>query len=49
MEGFIQDIRVHNVVQIITDNAASYVVVGKMLMERHSIYFALRVLLIVLI
>ena len=33
MEGFIQDIRVHNVVQIITDNAANNVVVGRMIME----------------
>ena len=39
MERFIQDIEVHNVVQIITNNAANYVVVGKMLMERHSTLF----------
>ena len=29
MEGFIQDIEVHNVVQIITGNTANYVVAGK--------------------
>ena len=39
MEGFIQDIGVHNVVQIITDNATNYVETGKMLMERHSTLF----------
>jgi hypothetical protein len=35
MDGFIQEIGLHNVVQIITDNATNYVVVGRMLMERH--------------
>lgn len=39
MDGFIQDIGVHNVVQMIIDNAANYVVVGKMLMERHPTLF----------
>ena len=29
----------HNVVQIIKDNAANYVAAGKMLMERHSTLF----------
>ena len=33
------DNRVHNVVQVITDNAANYVAAGKMLMERHSPLF----------
>jgi hypothetical protein len=35
MDGFIQEISLHNVVQIITDNEANYVVVGRTLMERH--------------
>jgi hypothetical protein len=35
MDGFIQEIGLHNVVQIITNNATNYVVVGRMLMERH--------------
>ena len=39
MEGFIQDTEVHNVVQIITDNAANYVVVGKMLMEALTLFW----------
>ena len=39
MDGFIQDIGVHNIVQIITNNAANYVVAGKMLMKRDSTLF----------
>ena len=35
INGFIEEIGFPNVVQIITDNAANYVVAGKMLMERH--------------
>jgi hypothetical protein len=35
MDGFIQEINLHNVVQIITNNVGNYVVVGRMLMERH--------------
>ena len=49
MEGFIKDIGVNNVVQIIIDNAANYVATGKMLMERLSTLFVLHALLIVLI
>ena len=39
MDGFIQDIGAHNVVQVITDNAANYVVVGGMLMDRYPCLF----------
>jgi hypothetical protein len=39
LSGFIEEIGLPNVVQIITDNAANYVVVGKMLMERHRSLF----------
>jgi hypothetical protein len=39
MDVFIQEIGVHNVVQIITDNAANYVVVGRLLMERNRSLF----------
>ena len=39
MDGFIQDIGVHNVVQIITDNTTNYVAAGRMLMERHPTLF----------
>jgi hypothetical protein len=40
MDAFIQEIDMHNVVQIITDNAANYVVVGRLLMERnHSLFW----------
>jgi hypothetical protein len=39
MDAFIQEISMHNVVQIITDNAANYVVVGRLLMERHRSLF----------
>ena len=31
----IKDVGEENVVQIVTDNAANYVVAGKLLMERH--------------
>jgi hypothetical protein len=36
LDGFIQEIGLQHVVQIITDNAANYVVVDKLLMERCS-------------
>ena len=39
MDGFIQDIGVHNVVQVITDNAANYVVACRMLMDRYPCLF----------
>eukprot|EP00253_Pinus_taeda_P035185 PITA_35185 len=39
LDGFIQEIGVHNVVQVIIDNAANYVSIGKMLMERHCTLF----------
>jgi hypothetical protein len=39
MDAFIQEIDVHNVVQIITDNAANYVAAGRLLMERHHSLF----------
>eukprot|EP00253_Pinus_taeda_P001557 PITA_01557 len=39
LDGFIQEIGVQNVVQVITDNAANYVSAGKMLMERHPTLF----------
>jgi hypothetical protein len=35
MDAFIQEIDMHNVEQIITNNATNYVVVGRLLMERH--------------
>eukprot|EP00253_Pinus_taeda_P015844 PITA_15844 len=38
-DGFIREIGVQNVVQVITDNAANYVSSGKMLMERHPTLF----------
>jgi hypothetical protein len=39
LDGFIQEIGPQYVVQVITDNAANYVVVGRMLMERYpSLY-----------
>ena len=49
MDGFIQDIGVHNVVQVITDYAVNYVVVGKMLMDRYPCLFGLHEQLIALI
>ena len=39
MDGFIQDIGVHNVVQVIIDNATNYVVAGRMLMDRYPSLF----------
>eukprot|EP00253_Pinus_taeda_P032135 PITA_32135 len=39
LNGFIREIVVQNVVQVITDNAANYVSAGKMLMERHPTLF----------
>jgi hypothetical protein len=39
MDAFIQEIDMHNVVQIITDNAANYVAAGRLLMERHHSLF----------
>eukprot|EP00253_Pinus_taeda_P024138 PITA_24138 len=39
LDGFILEIGVQNVVQVITDNAANYVSIGKMLMERHPTLF----------
>jgi hypothetical protein len=39
LDECIQEIRVQHVVQIITDNAANYVVVCKWVMERHPIVF----------
>jgi hypothetical protein len=39
MDAFIQEIGVHNVVQIITDNAANYVAAGRFLMERNRSLF----------
>ena len=39
LDGFIREIGVQNVVQVITDNAANYVAAGKMLMERHRTLF----------
>ena len=39
LDGFIREIGVQNVVQVITDNAANYVSVGKILMERDCTLF----------
>jgi len=39
LSGFIEEIGLPNVVQIITDNAINYVAAGKMLMERHRLLF----------
>ena len=39
LDGFIWEIGVQNVVQVVTDNAANYVSVGKMLIERHPTLF----------
>jgi hypothetical protein len=39
LHGFIEEIDAHHVVQIMIDNAANYVVAGKILMERHDIVF----------
>ena len=35
MDAFIQEIGLHNVAKIITDNAANYVAAGRLLMERN--------------
>jgi hypothetical protein len=35
MDAFLQEIGLHNVVQIITDNATNYVAIGRLLMERY--------------
>eukprot|EP00253_Pinus_taeda_P032126 PITA_32126 len=39
LDGFIREIGVQNVVQVITDNAANYVSAGRMFMERHPTLF----------
>jgi hypothetical protein len=39
MDAFIQEIDVHNLVQIIADNAANYVAAGRLLMERNRSLF----------
>jgi hypothetical protein len=39
MDAFIQEIGMHNVVQIITDNATNYAAAGRVLMERHRSLF----------
>ena len=39
LDGVLQEINVDKVVQIITDNAANYVVAGRLLMERHPSLF----------
>ena len=40
LDGFILEIGLQYVVQVITNNAANYVVVGRMLMERYpSLYW----------
>jgi hypothetical protein len=39
MDAFIQEIGMHNVVQIITDNATNYVAAGRLLMERNRSLF----------
>ena len=39
LDGFIREIGVQNVVQVIIDNAANYVSAGRMLMERHPTLF----------
>jgi hypothetical protein len=39
MDAFIQEIGLHNVVQIITNNAANYVAAGRLLMERYRSLF----------
>ncbi|XP_059076087.1 uncharacterized protein LOC131875521 [Cryptomeria japonica] len=37
LDGVVQEVGVENVVQIITDNVAVYVSIGRMLMERHPL------------
>ena len=39
LEGFVREIVVQNVVQVITNNVANYVYAGRMLMERHPTLF----------
>eukprot|EP00253_Pinus_taeda_P008976 PITA_08976 len=39
LDGFIREIGVQNVVQVITDNATNYVSIGNMLMESHRTLF----------
>ena len=39
MEEVLKEVGEKNVVQIVTDNAANYVAVGKLLMERHRHLF----------
>lgn len=39
LDGFIREIGVQNVVQVITDYVTNYVSVGRMLMERHHTLF----------
>jgi hypothetical protein len=40
MDAFIQKIDLHNMVQIITNNATNYVIVGRLLMKRyHSLFW----------
>ena len=39
MDEVIKDVSEENVVQIVIENAANYVVVGKLLMERHPHLF----------
>ncbi|XP_057851591.2 uncharacterized protein LOC131061784 [Cryptomeria japonica] len=39
LEHIVMEVRVENVVQIITNNAAAYVVVGRILQERHPTFF----------
>ncbi len=39
LDAFILEVGAENVVQVITDNVANYVAVGKMLMDRHPALF----------
>ena len=39
LDGFIQEIGPHNIVQVIMDNVANYVVAGRLLMMRHLTLF----------
>ena len=49
LDAFILEVGEQHVVQVITDNAANYVVAGRVLMDRHSTFFGHFVLHIVLI
>jgi hypothetical protein len=40
LDGFIQEVGLQHVVQVITENAANYVVVGRMLMSRYPTLFS---------